>query len=69
MFVTLGNNSKVLSTKLANLSISFTSGATQMVECHVVPKLSALVILGIDWLTQTNRKINWSEKNYKIEIK
>ena len=60
--VTLGNKFKVLSTKLAKLSISFTSGAAQMVWCYVVPELSALVILGMDWLTQLNPKINWSEK-------
>ena len=31
IYVTLGNKSKVLGTKLAKLSISFTSGAIQMV--------------------------------------
>ena len=31
--VTLANRFKVLSTKLAKLSISFTSGAAQMVWC------------------------------------
>ena len=60
--VTLGNKSKVLALSLAKLSILFASGATQMVWCHVVPELSALVILGMDWLTQINPKINWSKK-------
>ena len=45
-----------------NQGILFASGAAQMVWCHAVPKLSALVILGMDWLTQLNPKINWSEK-------
>ena len=62
--VTLGNKFKVLSTKLAKLSILFTSGAAQTVKCCVVPELSALVILGIDYLTQINTKINLSKKNY-----
>ena len=60
--ITLGNKFKVLSTKLAKLRISFTYGATQMVWSHVVPELSALVILGMDWLTQIKPKINWSKK-------
>ena len=60
--VTLGNRFKVLSTKLAKLSNSFTSGAAQTIWCYALPKLSALVILGIDWLTQINPKINWSQK-------
>ena len=34
MYVTLGNKLKVLSTKLAKLSISFTSGAAQTVLCY-----------------------------------
>ena len=33
-----------------------------MVWCHAVPELSALVIIGMDWLTQINPKINWSKK-------
>ena len=57
--VTLGNKFKVLSTKLAKLSILFASGAVQIVWCHIVPELSALVILGMDWLTQINPKTNW----------
>ena len=63
--MTLGNRFKVLSTKLAKLSISFASGATQMVQCHIVPKLSAPVILGMNWLTQLNPKINCSERMIK----
>ena len=59
--VTLGNKSKVLSAKSAKLNILFT-GVAQMVWCHIVPKLSAPLILGINWLTQFNPKINWSEK-------
>ena len=62
MCVTLGNIFKVLSAKLAKLSISFTSGAAQMVLCHIVPEFSAPVILGMDWLTQINLKTNWLEK-------
>ena len=62
MCVTLGNKCKVLSTYLVKLSISFTSVATLMVWCCVVPDLSAPVILGMSWLTQINPKINWSEK-------
>ena len=48
MCVTLGKKFKGLSRKLANLSISFASGAAQKVWCHVVPEISALVILGMD---------------------
>ena len=62
--VTLGNKFKVLSAKLAKLSILFTSGASRMVWCYIVPELSALVILGMNWLTQINPKINWSEKQW-----
>ena len=62
MCVTLGNKFKVLSTKLAKLNISFAFGAAQMVWCCIVPKLSAPVILGMDWLTQLNPKINCSKK-------
>ena len=62
MCVILGNKFKVLSAKLAKLSISFASGAAQMVWCYVVPELSAPVIFGMDWLTQLNPKINWAEK-------
>ena len=58
MCKTLGNKFKVLSTKLAKLSISFASGAAQTVWFHIVPELSAPVILGMDWLTQLNPKIN-----------
>ena len=65
----LGNKFLVLSAKLANLSISFASGAAQMVWCCVVPKLNALVILGMDWLTQLNPKINWSKKNDRMDFK
>ena len=62
MCVTLGNIFKVLSAKLAKLSISFAFHAAQMVWCHVVPELSAPVILRIDRLTQLKPKINWAEK-------
>ena len=36
-----------------------------MVKCHIVPEVSTLVNLGMDWLTQLNPKINWFEKNIK----
>ena len=52
---------KVLSAKLTKLSISFASGAAQVVWCHIVPELIAPVILRIDWLTKINPKINWSK--------
>ena len=58
--VTLGNKFKVLSTKLAKLTISFTSRAVQMVWYCIVPELSAPVIFGVDWLTQINPNINLS---------
>ena len=48
MCVTLECKFKVLSTKLAKLSISFTSGAAEMVWCCAVPKLSAQVIFKMD---------------------
>ena len=63
--ITLGNKYKVLSNKLAKLRILFTFVTAQMVQCHVMPKLRAPVILGMDWLTQLNLKINWSEKTIK----
>ena len=44
IYVTPGNEFKVLSAKLAKLSISFTSQAAQMVWCCIVPKLSASAI-------------------------
>ena len=69
MCVTLGNKAKVLSTRLAKLSISFTSEAAQMVWCCVVLEMSVPIILRMDWLTQINPKINCSEKNYKIDLK
>ena len=62
MCVTLGNKFKVLSTKLAKLSISFASGAAQIVWCHIMSELSTLVILEMDWLTQINPRINWTKK-------
>ena len=62
MCVTLGNKFKVLSIKLAKLSILFAFGATQMVRCHIIPELTAPIILRIDWLMQINPKINCSEK-------
>ena len=55
------NKLKVLSTNKAKLSIPFSSKAAQMVWCHVVSELSALVILRMDWLTQVNPNINWSQ--------
>ena len=61
IWLTLGNKFMVPSTKLAKLSISFTFRAAQTVWCHIVPEMSALVIFGMDWLTQINPKINWSE--------
>ena len=48
MCVTLGKKIKVLSANLVKLSISFASGASQKVWCHVVPEISALVILAMD---------------------
>ena len=51
MCVTLGNQFSVLSTKLAKLSILYAADAAQKVLCHIVPEQSALVILGMDWLT------------------
>ena len=48
IYVTLGNKFKVLSTKLAQLSTLFASGAVQIIWCHIVPELSAPVILRID---------------------
>ena len=48
MCVILGIKFKVLSTKLAKLSTSFTSSTAQMVWCFIVPELSALVIFKID---------------------
>ena len=65
MCVTLGNKFKVLSTNLAKLGISFASGAAQTVLCCIVLELSALVILGMYWLTQINPKINWYEQTKK----
>ena len=67
--VTLGNKFKVFSSRLAKLSISIASGAAQMVWCYIVPELSPLVILRIDWLTQINPKVNWSEKTYRMDLK
>ena len=65
MCVTLGSKFKVFSPKLANLSISFAFGSAQMVWRHNMPQLSALIILGMDWLTQIKPKINWSKKPIK----
>ena len=65
MCVILGNIFKVLSAILAKLHNLFASGAVQMVWCHIVLELSAPVIFRIDWLTQLNSKINWSEKMIK----
>ena len=62
MYMTLGNKFKVLSAQLAKLSIWFTIGAAQIDWCNVVLELSVPVILGMDWLTQINPKIYWSEK-------
>ena len=56
--ITLGIKFKVHSTKVAKQSISFTFRASQMVWCYVMPKVSAPVVLGIDWLTQLNPKID-----------
>ena len=68
MCVILGDKFKVLSIKLAKLSISFASGALQTVWYHILPELSAPVILGKDWLTQFDHKISWVEKNNKPQI-
>ena len=65
MYLTLGNKSKVLSTKLAMLSVSFASGAIQMVWCCIVPVLSASVIFQMNWLIQIDPKISWSVKTKK----
>ena len=61
IYLTLGNKFMVFSSKLAKLSISFTSGVAQMIWCSVMPELSVQVIFGIDWLTQINQKIYWSK--------
>ena len=58
MYITLGNKFKVLSTKLAKLSISFAASTAQTVWCYIVPELSAPDILGMDWFTQLNPKNN-----------
>ena len=58
IYVTLGNKLKLLSTKLANLSVLSTCGSVQTVWVCFVPKLSIPVIFGMDWLTQINPKIN-----------
>ena len=63
--VTLGNKFKILSAKLAKLSILFASEAAQTVWCYIVPELNAPVIIGMDWLAHINPKINWSEKTIK----
>ena len=68
MCVILGNILKVLRSKLAKLSISFTSGAAKMVWCCIVPELSAPVLFGMDCLTQLDTKINWSEKKNRLQI-
>ena len=60
--VTLRNKFKMLSTKLAKLSVLFASGAAQTVWCHIMPELSALAMLRIDWLTQISPEINWPKK-------
>ena len=62
MCVTLGNRFRVFSTKLAKLGILFASGAVQTIWCYVLRKLIALVIVGMDWLTQINPKKNWFQK-------
>ena len=36
-----------------------------MVCCYIVLELGAPIILRMDWLTQINPKINWSEKMIK----
>ena len=48
MCVTIGNKSKVPSTKLAKLSILFAFGATQIVLFCAVLKLGTPVILGMN---------------------
>ena len=65
MCVILGNKFNLFSTKLAKLGILFASRAIQIVWCYIVPEISALVILRMDWLTQITPHINWSEKIIK----
>ena len=58
--VSLADNTVVLSTKLASVKITFDGSDTQEIEFRVVPRLNHPLILGLQWLRQTNPVINWT---------
>ena len=56
--VSLADDTVVLSTKLATISLQFAEDFHQTVEFRVVPRLNHPIILGMSWLRLTNPSID-----------
>ena len=65
--VSLANNSVVLSTKIAVLSVQIGEHVQQDIELHVVPRLNHPLILGLQWLRIANPTIDWSMLNITLD--
>ena len=65
--VSLADNSVVLSTKIAVLSVQIGEHVRQNIEFHVVPRLNHPLILGLQWLRIANPTIDWSTLNITLD--
>ena len=65
--VSLADNSVVLSTKIAVLSVQIGEHVRQDIEFNVVPRLNHPLILGLQWLRIANPTIYWSTLNITLD--
>ena len=65
--VSLADNSVVLSTKIAVLSVQIGEHVRQDIEFNVIPRLNHPLILGLQWLCIANPTIDWSTLNITLD--
>ena len=65
--VSLADNSVVLFTKIAVLSVQIGEHVRQDIDFHVVPHLNHPLILGLQWLRIANPTIDWSTLNITLD--
>ena len=67
LWVSLSDNSVVLSTKIVVLLVQIGEHVQQDIEFHVVPRLNHPLILRLQWLRIANPTIDWSMLNITLD--
>lgn len=67
MCVTVTNRDQIVSSRIARFLLSFVGHDCAVnVCCHVVDKLSAALVLGIEWLNNTNPMIDYHKRVLRV---